>query len=195
MVKKFGETVVNLPSLRVYEDEIILPVLGYENYYLVSSYGRVFSRNYRRTGKVSELAYSYLIDKRRKSKTHYVRSKMYHIDKNKGVKIHIIVASTFLIKNDNNLDQVNHINGIKSDNRACNLEWVNNKENQLHAFEKGLQVAKLGSDHSMAIIDESIAMEIKKMLKFTSAMDISRILGVSKHIVYDISRGKTWRHV
>ena len=54
-------------NLKIYDDEIILPVVNYENYYLVSNYGRVLSLNYRRTRRLEELAYSFLFDKRRKS--------------------------------------------------------------------------------------------------------------------------------
>lgn len=52
-------------------------------------------------------------------------------------KLHREVAKAF-IPNPNNLPQVNHIDGNKSNNKADNLEWTTSKENCHHAIKNGL---------------------------------------------------------
>ncbi len=55
----------------------------------------------------------------------------------KTYRLHRIIAQTF-IENPENKEQVNHIDGNKLNNAVSNLEWVTNKENQIHKFQTGL---------------------------------------------------------
>ena len=56
------------------------------------------------------------------------------------------------IPNPDNLPQVDHINGIKTDNCVKNLEWVTGSENTRRAYRNGL--AKLSSDKHMQEMTE-----------------------------------------
>lgn len=54
--------------------------------------------------------------------------------------VHRLVAFAFCDKPLHYQIQINHKNGIKSDNRPINLEWASRSENMQHAVKAGLHV-------------------------------------------------------
>ena len=107
--------------------------------------------------------------------------------------VHRLVAKAF-IPNCDNKSQVNHIDGNKLNNRADNLEWVSNSENQLHAYKLGLQPSRAGENNSKAKITNKDVTLLKEMYNSgKSANEISKIMNISLSSIRQIIYGRTWK--
>jgi hypothetical protein len=117
--------------------EIWKPIVGYEGFYEVSNLGRIKTKE--RFIERKDKTFFMLHERIRKlvlhKKTGYLQVSICVENKVKMCSAHRMVASTF-IDNPLNKPQVNHINGIKTDNRVENLEWCTNRENTIHRIDK-----------------------------------------------------------
>lgn len=122
------------------------PLKNYNGFYEISSEGRVRSvdRTITRSDGVNLFCKGIEL-KPTIDKYGYVRFSVSINKKKETLKMHREVAKVF-IPNPEKKEQVNHINGIKHDNKVENLEWMTNQENQIHAIETGLKIAKTGKE-------------------------------------------------
>lgn len=104
-------------------------IKGYEGVYSVSNYGDI--KNLITDKKLK----SYITPKG------YLRLQLQYQGIPKNYLVHKLVAEHF-IENPDNKPQVNHKDCNKQNNYVGNLEWVTNGENQIHAYETGLQEIK-----------------------------------------------------
>lgn len=103
------------------------------------------------------------------------------------------VASAF-VPNPDGKPEVNHINGIKADNRAVNLEWVTAAENISHA-EK-LLGRRFGARAHQKLTDAHvIAARALARTGGVSLSAIGRKFGVGLTCIHKAVRGDTWKHL
>ena len=151
------------------------PVIGYEGFYEVSENGDV----------INSLKGFIL----KQSNSHGYRTVKLTKEKiRKTMSVHRLVASSYLLRH-NNENEINHINGLKHDNRSENLEWCDRKHNVSHANNMGLvNYAKKLDGFKVLTIITLVNSGIKRS-------HVAKMMGISGSTVTEVMQGKTWKNV
>ncbi len=177
--------------------EVWKNVIGYEGLYQISNLGRIKSlsryvKNRLGTGyslkseKFLKLAINYGY--------HYIG--LHKNNKIKMFRVHRLVAIHF-IPNPDSLPQINHINGIKTDNSVSNLEWCTAKQNTRHAHDNGLANPLKGVNCNLHILTEKQVLEIRsKYIKNVYGCNrLAKDFNTDSVNIWHIVTRKTWKHI
>jgi hypothetical protein len=163
------------------------PVVGFEDCYEVSGDGQLRSI---KTGRI----YKTRIDQR----TGYPTGAMFRNGLRKDAFLHSVVAAAFIGPRPEGF-VVNHKNGVKSDNRVENLEYVTPSQNTRHAHATGLMNPQPGS---RKLTDEQV-VEIRRILAERKSANartptyaaIGAMFGVTEYAVYRIGSGRDYKRL
>lgn len=149
----------------IYTLEFWKDIEGYEGLYQVSNVGQVKSLKRNKILKPG------------KTKKDYLQVGLYKDGKRKNFLIHRLVAEAFL-QNEEELPQVDHISGDKTDNRVANLQWISQVEN-LRKKETGIAIPRHVQCIETGEIFESAAAAARAMNRTFDAMN-KHLKGVHK---------------
>lgn len=148
---------------------------GHDNY-LVSSYGRVISKNYRNTGIQKEL-------KARLRRDGYYIVRIH----SRPAYVHKLVAMTFL--DDYSKDKrVCHLDGDKKNSHVSNLACLSGKKLYTHLAQQGVGFDKFNAMHRTPVV--SLNLQTKEHKFFDSMVDAAKELGLDKSAISKCIRGE-----
>lgn len=167
------------------------PCPDFELSYEISNFGEVRSVDRtvpNRNGLIKGKVIKQVLNKKGYSQVRLYKNNKYLIQ-----NPHRLVAKAF-IPNLYNKPQVNHIDGNKLNNNIDNLAWVDNSENQKHAYRLGLQPSRSGENNGRSILNDAQVTEIKLLYNSgKTILEISNIYNIKIQVIRHIIYGRTWK--
>lgn len=111
----------------------------------------------------------------------------------RNMSVHRIYMITW-VPNPLKKPQVNHINGIKTDNRPSNMEWCTVQENRIHAVSTGLITNTTKGKRTHSKLDEIQVKTIRKCLSDGMLCSpLANYFNVSPTLISAIKRRVVWQ--
>lgn len=166
---------------------MLRPIKGFERYLISSEDGKVYSNA---KGKSM-----YELKTFTKPDGYLAVSLWDNNERGKKVRktllVHRLVAETF-IPNSENKRTVNHKDGNKQNNCVSNLEWATLSEQQIHAFNTGLNYARKGESANRAELTWDIVHFIRNSYPEMSVAELADKFNTTKETVYSILYNYNW---
>lgn len=180
--------------------EVWKSIPGYEGYYEASDAGSIRSvdrvvQASNRTLKQKSKVLKYALDAKG-----YPRVALCTPGSLRTFTVHRLMALTFMGPRPEGY-QINHINGIKTDNSTANLEYCTPSENALHSFRLGLQKPKPGSLNHQAKLNEDQVKTIRAIAarggRYYGRKELAKRFRVSECTIKEVVTGSKggWKHV
>lgn len=112
----------------------------------------------------------------------------------KSTKIHRMVCITFHGQPADPKAQVNHKDGIKTNNVVENIEWCTAQENMTHAKQNGLRPVGEATPHSK-LQAQDIPVIRQLLDKGLTCTEISKRYSVSNTTIWSIKHRMSWTHI
>jgi hypothetical protein len=160
-------------------------IKGFEGFYKISSNGIVFSI---RRGLFLKPGFSHA------GRKGYLTVNLAGLNGVATARVHRLVAEHFL-GDPPEAHEVNHKNGIKTDNRVGNLEWVTRGVNIRHSVHV-TKTFPVGSKNPNSVLNESQVVQIRELRIAGKKMaELSRMFNVSQITISKIIARKRWKSV
>lgn len=159
------------------------PIKGYEDY-LVNCKGHIITKKTRR-----------ILKQNLSQKGNYC---VVCLSDKDSVKVHRVVAEAF-IPNPEGKPEVNHKDGIKTNNCVDNLEWCTTQENLQHKQKHNLgktikaKMSATGQNNSQAILTSEDVFNIRNSRE--PSIVLANRYSVSQHTINDVRARRSWKHI